>query len=76
MGLFAVRIGSDRCDERGRRTEPRGSDGLVTALASVVLSEPPAGDRLALLRQALRYDNEIDVERADDDDPSSVALSQ
>ena len=64
------RVVTDRADEEGPRPEPGGGHRLVAALAAVVLREPAADDGLALAGQPLRRDDEVLVDRADDDDPT------
>ena len=61
---------AERRDEHDRHAEPRRGDGLVAALAAVEPLERPAQDRLAGLRQPLRLDDEVDVDRPDDEDPA------
>ena len=51
------------------RSEPGGRDGLVAALAAVVLREPTTGHGLAGRGQALDGRDEVDVDRADNDHP-------
>ena len=60
---------AQRRDEHDRHAEPGGGDGLVAALAAVEPLERAAQDRLAGLWQPLRPDDEIDVDRPDDEDP-------
>ena len=57
-----------------RRTQPRGRDGLVRALAAVVLGEGRPGDRLAGRRQPFRVGDEVDVDRPHDDDAAAHRL--
>ena len=64
------RVVTDRPDEEGPCPEPGGGHRLVAALAAVVLREPAADDGLALGGKPLRGDDEVLVDRADDDDPT------
>jgi hypothetical protein len=63
------RVVADGPDEHRLGTEPGGRDGLVAALAALVLGEPAADDGLARPRQVLRRDDKVHVDGADDDDP-------
>jgi hypothetical protein len=59
---------ADRADERHRGAEPRCGDRLVGALAAAVAGEAAARHRLARPRQRGNRDDEVGVDRADDDD--------
>jgi len=63
----------DGPDEHDRRTEAGRRDRLVAALAAMVPRERPAGDRLARPRKPLDGDDQVDVDRSDDDDPTAHA---
>ena len=64
------RVVTDRPDEEGPCPEPGGGHRLVAALAAVMLREPAADDGLALPGKPLGRDDEVLVDRADDDDPT------
>jgi hypothetical protein len=68
MRLLPECIPADGTDERGRCTEAGGCDGLIPALPAMVLRKGAASDGLAVGRETLPHDHEIDVDRADDDD--------
>ena len=67
--LVAERVDAQRRDERDRGPEAGGRHGLVAALAAVVSAERAAEHGLAGLGQALGADDEVDVDRPDDEDP-------
>ena len=62
---------AERRDEHDRRTEPRRRRRLIAALAAVEPAERAARHGLARGRQPLRLDDQVDVDRADDEDPSA-----
>ena len=71
-GLGAEVVVAHGPDEQDRPPEPRRGHGLVPALAAVVALEDPAGDGLAGRREPLAANDQVDVDRADDDDPSAA----
>ena len=70
-GLVPEGIVPERGDQCDTRPETRGGDGLVAALAAVEPIERPAEHRLARGRQPIRLHDEVDVDRAHDDDPAA-----
>ena len=66
------RVVADRPDEERPCPEPGGGHRLVAALAAVMLREPAADDGLAGRGKPLRRDDEVLVDRADDDDPTAI----
>ena len=68
--LVPESIVADRAHEQGRDAETGRRDRLIGALAAVMPGVGPAGDGLARLGQPPGSDHEVDVDRADDDDPS------
>ena len=80
VGAFGVSAASasrrelvvaQRGHEHNRRTEPCRGDRLVAALAAMGPAERAAEHRLAGLWQALRLDDEVDVDRPDDEDSTT-----
>ena len=74
--LDAHHVGPDRTDEEGRASEPRGGDRLVRALPPVVALEVPAGHRLAGDGKVPGADDQVDVDRPDDDDAAAHRASR
>ena len=66
---------ADRTHEPHRRAQARGGGGLVAALAAVMPGEGRPRHGLARRRQASDGRDEIDVDRADDDDASAHRAS-
>ena len=62
----------DRADERCRRPEPGRGDRLVPAFPAMVLRETTADDGLTGRRQRAAGDDQVDVDRPDDDSPAPV----
>ena len=69
--LLTEPVAADRADERRRRPEARCGDRLVSPLAAVMSLEDAAGRRLAGRRQAHAADDEVDVDRPDDEDAAA-----
>ncbi len=69
--LVAERVIPQRGHERDAGAEARRRDGLVAALAAVEAAERPAQHGLPRGGQPIRAHDEVDVDRADDDDPAA-----
>jgi hypothetical protein len=65
------RVAANGANEGRFGTETSGGDGLIPALPAVMLRKPTPNDRLTGARQVPDRDNEVDVDRADDDDSAA-----
>ena len=66
--VLAITILTDASDHRDDRPLARGSNGLIRTFPAKTSEQSSGGHSFSTSRQPLDRGNQVDVERADDDD--------